>query len=332
MSKQLALFDDIEIGIDYLENRTDEELFNLGAASKLGTEILIGRGYSFDEVEAEYERRATPIMLSYERGKLYLNRDKQQGKRNDLTSVQNAPKLEDEFGVSKDTLKRDAQFAKAVDKIDEVSHDLGEEILHNESGLTKQDVIELSKDSAEVILEIAEMPKEERKQDGNFHISSKQNDWYTPGKYIEAARSTLGIIDIDPASSELAQETVKATTYFTEETNGLDKEWLGKVWMNPPYSMPEIQQFIDKLFESNVEEWIVLTNNSSDTGWFHKLLDGADLVCFTKGRVGFENIQGDTMATRQGQTFFYKGKNHIKFIEEFNRFGAIMEVLHVHKA
>ncbi len=187
---------------------------------------------------------------------------------------------------------------------------------------------EMPEAEKEVILEVAK----ERKQDGSFHISSKENDWYTPNKYIESARTVLDGIDLDPASSDLAQKTVKASTYYTAETNGLDKDWMGSVWMNPPYSMPEIQNFIDKLLSENISEWIVLTNNSSDTGWFHKLLDSADLVCFTKGRVGFENVEGQTMATRQGQAFFYKGKNKEKFIENFNIFGAILEVLHVYKA
>ena len=170
---------------------------------------------------------------------------------------------------------------------------------------------------------------ESRKEDGRFHISSGNNDWYTPSGYIESARLVLGGIYLDPASSELAQETVKATIYYTKETDGLSKKWSGTVWMNPPYSMPEIQLFIDKLLSEDVGDWIVLTNNSSDTGWFHKLLEAADYVCLTKGRVSFE-YKDDVMATRQGQSFFYKGNSENGFIEVFKKYGAIMEVVHVH--
>ena len=174
---------------------------------------------------------------------------------------------------------------------------------------------------------------EQLKSNHVVHVSEGNNDWYTPEKYIESARLVLGSIDLDPASSELAQKTVKAKVYYTAATNGLDKTWdCNTVWMNPPYSMPEIQGFIDKLIESEVKEWIVLTNNSSDTNWFHKLLSECEFTCFTKGRVGFENIQDEVMATRQGQVFFYKGSNKNKFISEFNQYGAILEVLHDHSS
>lgn len=67
------------------------------------------------------------------------------------------------------------------------------------------------------------------------HVShnSGNNEWYTPSIYVEAARNTMLSIDVDPASSDKAQQFVNAGIYFTKETSGLDKEWIGNVWMNP---------------------------------------------------------------------------------------------------
>ena len=41
------------------------------------------------------------------------------------------------------------------------------------------------------------------------------NDWHTPTRYIEAARQVLGRIDLDPFSSEIANQTVRADRFLT---------------------------------------------------------------------------------------------------------------------
>lgn len=174
-----------------------------------------------------------------------------------------------------------------------------------------------------------EQDNDKRESTGSFHVSNKENDWYTPPEYIEATRAVLGDIDLDPATSDFAQQTVRAKQYFTKEDNSLDKPWRGKVWMNPPYSMPEIKSFAEKIVEEfnsgRVSEAIVLTNNSSDTQWFHALLNTSCIACLPSSRVKFYNPDSEVMATRQGQTLFYFGENKAKFAEVFSSFGAIVE-------
>jgi hypothetical protein len=47
---------------------------------------------------------------------------------------------------------------------------------------------------------------------------------YTPAQYIEAARSVMGTIDLDPATSKHAQKTVRAKRFFTAEDDGLARD------------------------------------------------------------------------------------------------------------
>lgn len=77
-------------------------------------------------------------------------------------------------------------------------------------------------------------------------FNSGNNEWYTPSEYIEAARAVMGEINLDPASSEIANKTVKADHIYTVEDNGLEKPWFGNVWLNPPYASDLIGKFAEK--------------------------------------------------------------------------------------
>ena len=82
------------------------------------------------------------------------------------------------------------------------------------------------------------------------HINQTSGDveYYTPGKIVEAARLTMGGIDLDPASSAAANARVRAVRFFTEADNGLSKKWKGRVWMNHPFQRREepCKTFCDK--------------------------------------------------------------------------------------
>jgi len=151
---------------------------------------------------------------------------------------------------------------------------------------------------------------------------------YTPEKYIESARRVMGSIDIDPASNAFANQTVKATIYYNEKNNGLDKPWKGNVFLNPPYKHPEIRLFVDKLIAEiqagHTNQAILLTNNNTDTQWFAKAAKVSTLICFTFGRISFYKPDGNTLTQpTNGQAFFYFGANFQKFIEEFSQYGLI---------
>lgn len=151
---------------------------------------------------------------------------------------------------------------------------------------------------------------------------------YTPEKYIEKARQVMGSIDTDPASNELAQKTVKANQYYTKENNGLDKPWEENIFLNPPYSHGVIDQFINKLLRELDEnkQAILLTNNNTDTQWFHKAAERCNALCFTEGRINFYIADLSTTSPTNGQAFFYFGQNVNRFRDIFRDVGLIMRV------
>jgi hypothetical protein len=151
---------------------------------------------------------------------------------------------------------------------------------------------------------------------------------YTPAKYIEAARRAMGGIDLDPASNALAQATVNASEWFDESENGLLQEWEGRVFLNPPYSHPAIAHFIDKLcrdyVDGSVTAAILLTNNNTDTKWWHQAAAIASAVCFTAGRINFYKADGSVTQPTNGQNFFYLGPDPDLFKSEFEEIGLVM--------
>ena len=149
-------------------------------------------------------------------------------------------------------------------------------------------------------------------------------EYYTPSKYIEAARRVMGSIDLDPASSKLANETVKAKVFYTKADDGLayGLDWEGNVWMNPPYTDGLIDKFIYKMCESSVDAAIVLVPCRTDRSWFQLLMSYADAIVFTDHRVkclrnGVDSTSGPTC----GSAFFYLGNDTEKFFAEFEKFG-----------
>lgn len=164
---------------------------------------------------------------------------------------------------------------------------------------------------------------------GKAHVSynTGEEEWYTPPKYIEAARKTMGDIDLDPASTGDANMIIRARKYYSVQDDGLKQNWEGKVWMNPPYSTELIGKFIFKLLESlkteSVTEAIVLVNNATETKWFQPMIDLAKVICFPAGRVHFWNPGKETASPLQGQAVLYFGDNKDDFVENFSMFGGI---------
>ena len=167
-------------------------------------------------------------------------------------------------------------------------------------------------------------------QDENIkkpHISynSKNNEWYTPAKYIEAVTRVMGVIDLDPASNEIANKTVQAGTYYSIDNDGLSKEWRGRVFMNPPYSRDLLPKFVDKLIyhlkSGDVQEAIILVNNATETNWFNSLIGIASAIIFPSSRVKYYMPDGKTGTPLQGQAFIYIGRQKELFFQEFSKFG-----------
>ena len=162
-------------------------------------------------------------------------------------------------------------------------------------------------------------------------LSSESNEWYTPKRYIDAARALMGKIDVDPASCEEANRIIKAEKFYTIDDSGLNHLWLDKVWLNPPYGLTEgksnqeiwSRELIDRYNAGEVTEAVLLVNANTEAKWFQPLYEY--LICFTDHRIRFYSSDDEANQPTQGNALVYFGMQRKRFIEIFSHFGVVVE-------
>ncbi len=193
------------------------------------------------------------------------------------------------------------------------------------AALPDADIAEITAVPQEAMREIAQ----EVVRRAHVANNSGNNEWYTPARHIELARTVMGGIDTDPASSEVANRTVQAAQFFSADDDGRSKTWSGRVWMNPPYAQPLMSDFAEAVaskFEAGeIDQACVLVNNATETQWFQRMLSTASAVCFPKSRIKFLDPDGNPSgAPLQGQAIVYMGESVEAFVEAFSQEGAVL--------
>jgi hypothetical protein len=156
--------------------------------------------------------------------------------------------------------------------------------------------------------------------------TSGEVEFYTPAYIIEAARATMGAIDLDPASSAAANERVMAIAFMTEERDGLSQAWFGNVWMNHPFGRGENEKWIGKLTaefnNGNVNQACCITFASTSEKWFQPLLQYP--MCFLSPRTNYLLPDGTVYrGVTKGSVVTYLGPNVDAFRKAFKQLGTV---------
>jgi ParB family chromosome partitioning protein len=285
--------------------------------------------------EANTLQEANAIVAMADAAKVYAERTKASA------AVQ---KYAAEIGIRAE--RRLGEILAAAKEAGQITHSVRGDVVDGGDNIVRLQDAGISRDVSSRAQKLAAIPSEKfekaikeageelsksrilKKTSAHVSQNSGEAEWYTPKIYIDAAHEVMGGIDLDPASSVAANDVVKADQFYTEEDDGLTKEWSGRVWLNPPYGQPLMTQFCDKLVESFddgfVEQAIVLTNNATETKWFHRLASAASAICFPLGRISFWYPERESFTPLQGQAFFYFGKSVHAFRETFQQFGIVL--------
>ena len=183
--------------------------------------------------------------------------------------------------------------------------------------------------AGELTISAAYKQVNEKKNGAHISNNSGNYEWYTPTRFIDAAREVMGSIDTDPASSEIANSSIKAAKIFTAAEDGRMQVWAGNVWMNPPYAQPLIGDFAEaistKYETGEISQACILVNNATETVWFQRLLSAAGAVCFPKSRIKFIDTEGCASGSPlQGQAIVYMGLNVSAFNDVFSSEGRVL--------
>ena len=66
-----------------------------------------------------------------------------------------------------------------------------------------------------------------------LHQNSGATAYNTPADIVEVGRCLVGgAFDLDPASNEFANSYIRAKTIYTEDMNGINLPWGGRIWVN----------------------------------------------------------------------------------------------------
>jgi hypothetical protein len=135
----------------------------------------------------------------------------------------------------------------------------------------------------------------------NVRHSSETIEHYSPPEIVEPARLIMGGFDLDPASTGIANEFIRADRYFNVRSNGFKQPWADRVWLNPPGGkcdpdgnpLVPAKKFIDGANGTRCEA----PSQSSAKSWWIKLAN--EYVCKRTTQALFVGFSLEILQTTQ---------------------------------
>jgi phage N-6-adenine-methyltransferase len=117
----------------------------------------------------------------------------------------------------------------------------------------------------------------------NLMFSSRYDSWATPIDFFNELNKEFNFT-IDVCASE---HNKKCEKYYDITIDGLNQDWTGTCFMNPPYGRT-IGNWVKKAYEESKKgnTIVALLPSRTDTKWFHNYCINQE-VRFIKGRLVF---------------------------------------------
>ena len=145
--------------------------------------------------------------------------------------------------------------------------------------------------------------------------------WNTPVEFVgDVVKFFDGEIDTDPCCNDINNPNVPAKVLYTEETNGLAHPWMGKVFMNHPYSNSKewVPYAVHQYQCGNASEMVLLIKLDVSTKWWTSVAQYPWIA--VNKRLKFGSGKG---AAPFQSAIIYLGKDLEHFNNVFGKYGTL---------
>jgi hypothetical protein len=157
----------------------------------------------------------------------------------------------------------------------------------------------------------------------------------TPREIVEAARTVLGRIELDPMSNAAAQQIIQADVYYTKDDDCFCQVWQGRTFLNPAgglvknawhalmdaYNAGDVPAFVWIGF--NLEQLQTLQHAINPRQAYAGPTPIEFPICIPYNRLAFEDADGVPQESPTHANYIcYGGRSIATFVQQFGGFGV----------
>ena len=158
---------------------------------------------------------------------------------------------------------------------------------------------------------------------------NESNGPYTASEIVEAMKTCLDEIDLDPCAGRHSGARIPARLSIGRDEDGLAHEWNGRVGLTPPYGHM-IRYWTSKLCQEydsgRTIAAVAIVPVRTDEDWWKEIASCARALCFLDSE--YRRVESEYSAT-QPLVAFYLGQHPHAFHRSFSPLGEVWERVEV---
>ena len=150
----------------------------------------------------------------------------------------------------------------------------------------------------------------------------------SPSLLMAGVRLTLGILDLDPCSSDEGQDRVGASDWFTREQNGLRQAWRGSCYVFPPPAQAPAfaAKLLNEMTAGRVEKAAFLAPACLAEDWAVRLMTSPRFsgLAVERERMQYDVEGGSPMQAGKVMGLYLFGVDPASLFEFFDPWGVVL--------